>query len=108
MKTMRRLDATCIEIAAKLSNPEVSAEDRKKYEKELKERETLLMPLYHQVAVMFADLHDTPGRMQEKNVISVSQSMKLAHSCSFFFQKELLYEKKTVTRCDEFCKSLIN
>ena len=87
MKTMRRLDATCIEIAAKLSNPEVSAEDRKKYEKELKERETLLMPLYHQVAVMFADLHDTPGRMQEKNVISVSQ-IKFAHSCSFFFKKK--------------------
>lgn len=30
------------------------------------------MPIYHQVAVQFADLHDTPGRMLEKGVVSVS------------------------------------
>ena len=28
-----------------------------------------------QVSVQFADLHDTPGRMQEKGVISVSVSI---------------------------------
>ena len=38
----------------------------------LKEREEFLLPIYHQVAVQFADLHDTPGRMQEKGVINVS------------------------------------
>lgn len=35
------------------------------------EREEFLLPIYHQVAVQFADLHDTPGRMQEKGVITV-------------------------------------
>lgn len=30
--------------------------------------------MYHQVAVRFADLHDTPGRMQEKGVITVSRA----------------------------------
>lgn len=29
------------------------------------------MPIYHQVAVQFVELHDTPGRMQEKGVITV-------------------------------------
>lgn len=38
----------------------------------MKEREEFLIPIYHQVAVQFADLHDTPGRMQEKGVINVS------------------------------------
>lgn len=38
----------------------------------MKEREEFLTPIYHQVAVQFADLHDTPGRMQEKGVINVS------------------------------------
>ncbi|KFP52393.1 Acetyl-CoA carboxylase 2, partial [Cathartes aura] len=33
-------------------------------------REELLLPMYYQVAVHFADLHDTPGRMQEKGVIT--------------------------------------
>ena len=37
----------------------------------LQTREELLMPMYHQVAVYFADLHDTPGRMDEMGVISV-------------------------------------
>ena len=32
------------------------------------------MPMYHQVAVMFADLHDTAGRMQEKGCINVSNN----------------------------------
>lgn len=33
--------------------------------------------MYYQVAVHFADLHDTPGRMQEKGVITVSVEKRL-------------------------------
>lgn len=40
-------------------------------EAQLRAREEFLLPIYHQVAVQFADLHDTPGRMQEKGVITV-------------------------------------
>lgn len=54
--------------------PELSEEQRRELEKQLKAREDLLLPVYYQVAVRFADLHDTPGRMQEKGVITVSQS----------------------------------
>lgn len=53
--------------------PELSAAERKELESKLKEREEFLLPIYHQVAVQFADLHDTPGRMQEKGVINVSR-----------------------------------
>lgn len=52
--------------------PELSTAERKELENKLKEREEFLTPIYHQVAVQFADLHDTPGRMQEKGVINVS------------------------------------
>lgn len=52
--------------------PELSPAERKELENKLKEREEFLIPIYHQVAVQFADLHDTPGRMQEKGVINVS------------------------------------
>lgn len=54
--------------------PELSEAERKELEKQLKAREELLLPVYHQVAVRFADLHDTPGRMQEKGVITVSRA----------------------------------
>lgn len=52
--------------------PELSAAERKELENKLKEREEFLIPIYHQIAVQFADLHDTPGRMQEKGIINVS------------------------------------
>ena len=36
---------------------------------QIHQRELNLEPMYHQVAVQFADLHDTPERMLEKNAI---------------------------------------
>lgn len=47
-------------------------DERKKLQAELKKREEVLSPIYHTVAVQFADLHDTAGRMLAKGVISVS------------------------------------
>lgn len=38
-------------------------------ETRIKEMENVLLPIYHQVATNFADLHDTPGRMLQKRVI---------------------------------------
>ncbi|KAG8122669.1 hypothetical protein E2320_018249, partial [Naja naja] len=55
-----------------VGTPELNPAERKDLEAKLKEREEFLIPIYHQVAVQFADLHDTPGRMQEKGVITVS------------------------------------
>lgn len=62
----------CLCVCA--GTPELNVSERKELESKLKEREEFLLPIYHQVAVQFADLHDTPGRMQEKGVITVSLS----------------------------------
>uniref|UniRef100_A0A665X7M6 acetyl-CoA carboxylase n=1 Tax=Echeneis naucrates TaxID=173247 RepID=A0A665X7M6_ECHNA len=70
VKTMRRVDPVYMGLAERLGTPELSPPDRKDLETKLKEREEFLLPIYHQVAVQFADLHDTPGRMQEKGVIT--------------------------------------
>lgn len=69
-KTMWRIDPKCKQLVEQLNNPQISEEENKKLAAELKQRETLLMPMYHQVAVHFADLHDTPGRMDAVEVIS--------------------------------------
>ena len=69
---MHRLDAVCSNISRRAMATDISRTDRAALEQELKEREEQLLPIYHQVAVLFADLHDTPGRMQEKGCISVS------------------------------------
>ncbi|XP_030077913.1 acetyl-CoA carboxylase 1 isoform X2 [Microcaecilia unicolor] len=82
VKTMRRVDPVYIHLAERLGTPELSPAERKELETKLKEREEFLIPIYHQVAVQFADLHDTPGRMQEKGVITDVLEWK---SCRTFF-----------------------
>jgi acetyl-CoA carboxylase / biotin carboxylase 1 len=66
LKVMRRLDPTLLHLReqhATTSDPTLAAK--------IAEREAFLMPMYHQVAVHFADLHDLPERMHEKGVIQV-------------------------------------
>jgi len=70
-KTMHRLDQRCSSLSRQAMAADLSHADRTALEHELKKREEQLLPIYHQVAVLFADLHDTPGRMQEKGCISV-------------------------------------
>ncbi|NXH11449.1 ACACB carboxylase, partial [Bucco capensis] len=56
-------------------------------------REDLLLPIYYQVAVHFADLHDTPGRMQEKGVITDILEWKNARSFLYWRLRRLLLEE---------------
>jgi hypothetical protein len=64
---MRRLDPTLLNLKeqqALSSDPALVTAQT--------EREKFLLPMYHQVAVHFADLHDLPERMHEKGVIQVN------------------------------------
>ena len=68
VRTMDRCDPQRVKLVAELketADPEV----KKSVEKKLKEGESHLMGMYHQVALHFADLHDKPHRMLEKGVI---------------------------------------
>ncbi|NXR15784.1 ACACB carboxylase, partial [Semnornis frantzii] len=56
-------------------------------------REDLLLPIYYQVAVCFADLHDTPGRMQEKGVIADILEWRNARSFLYWRLRRLLLEE---------------
>lgn len=67
--TLKRADS---ELFCLKASPDLSDKECKELEAKLKAREEFLLPIYHQVAVQFVDLHDTPGRMQEKGVINVS------------------------------------
>ena len=73
LKAMERLDETYATLLKHSKQSGLTKEERELVERQLKAREDLLAPMYHQVAVHFADLHDTPGRMLEKAVISVSR-----------------------------------
>ncbi|XP_043910511.1 acetyl-CoA carboxylase 1 isoform X2 [Protopterus annectens] len=92
VKTMRRVDPTYIHLAERLGTPELNASERKELEMKLKEREEFLLPIYHQIAVRFADLHDTPGRMQEKGVITDVLEWKSSRTFFYWRLRRLLLE----------------
>ncbi|XP_072839289.2 acetyl-CoA carboxylase 2 isoform X2 [Pogona vitticeps] len=94
IKTMRRVDSTYARIAQQLGSPELSGTERKDLEKQLKAREDYLLPIFRQVAVQFADLHDTPGRMHEKGVISDILQWKNARAFFYWRLRRLLLEEE--------------
>eukprot|EP00798_Chlamydomonas_sp_ICE-L_P004930 gene4931-34701_t len=59
-KLMRRIDPEIKSLVAS-GSPDA--------DRQIKAREKALMPVYHQVARQFADMHDTPVRMLAKGVI---------------------------------------
>ena len=69
LKVIERSDAECIDILNKLNDKNRAPSEIKTLQDQLRKREEALLPVYHQVAVQFADLHDTADRMKEKNVV---------------------------------------
>ncbi|XP_043827164.1 acetyl-CoA carboxylase 2 isoform X2 [Dromiciops gliroides] len=92
IKTMRRIDSIYMKLVEQLGTEDLSEKDRKDLESKLKAREEHLLPVYHQVAVQFADLHDTPGRMQEKGVITDILEWKNARTFLYWRLRRLLLE----------------
>lgn len=68
LATMLRLDSTYAELKKKLED-KLEPEEHAKVAAELTKREKQLMPIYQQISVQFADLHDRTGRMIAKGVI---------------------------------------
>lgn len=71
-----------------------SHEEKKSIENELHERENQLMGMYHQVALSFADLHDTPVRMYEKNCIVEVVPWRTSRQFFYWLLKRRLYENR--------------
>ncbi|XP_006870497.1 PREDICTED: acetyl-CoA carboxylase 2 [Chrysochloris asiatica] len=92
IKAIRRIDPAYRKLIEQLGKSDLSDKDRKDLESQLKAREDLLLPIYHQVALHFADLHDTPGRMLEKGVISDILEWKTARTFLYWRLRRLLLE----------------
>lgn len=74
LETMARLDPTYATLKASLDDTGLSADERSDIKIRMTERETLLLPVYSQIALQFADLHDRAGRMKAKQTIRASLS----------------------------------
>ena len=69
---MERLDPTYRDLKAKTTDASLSAADVAAAKNDLAAREKVLYPLYMQIAIQFADLHDRPARMKAKGTIRES------------------------------------
>ncbi|ODM94341.1 Acetyl-CoA carboxylase [Orchesella cincta] len=90
LKSMHRLDPELQKLRTQLL--ECKPEDKVALEKVISEREQFLRPLYQQIAIHFADLHDTPERMQEKGVIQDIVPWKSARTVLYWRLRRLLLE----------------
>jgi len=81
--TAHRVDAKLQELDAQLKG--ASGEEAAKLKAAIAKREKLLHPVFHQIAVHFADLHDRPGRMMAKGVIR--SVVPWAESRRFFYTR---------------------
>lgn len=123
-KTINRLDAKCIELHKKISSETAKLQSKKEtefptgeltalkqtihaLEKELDAREKYLTPVYHQIAVQFADLHDTPGRMLNKQVISGVIDWRTSRKFFYWRLRRLLVQDHVVKQIKKNSKQEI-
>jgi acetyl-CoA carboxylase/biotin carboxylase 1 len=69
LDTMARLDPTYAALRKQLAEKGLSKEETDAIKKKMTARESQLLPVYAQISVQFADLHDRAGRMKAKGVI---------------------------------------
>jgi acetyl-CoA carboxylase/biotin carboxylase 1 len=81
--TIHRLDKKYIQLAKDLARQDLNHEQKLDIQKQMEKRTQLLIPVYTHVAIQFADLHDTPGRMKAKGVIS--NTVNWSHARKFFY-----------------------
>lgn len=83
LETMARNDPTYGALKRKLNDPATPQDQLQTIKAEMNEREKLLLPIYGQIAIQFADLHDRSGRMQAKGVIR--QALRWQNARRFFY-----------------------
>ncbi|CAG8472312.1 12933_t:CDS:2 [Cetraspora pellucida] len=93
ISTMERLDETYRKLKKSLEDPLKTEVEKTKIEILLKAREQELLPVYSQIALQFAELHDTPGRMKAKNAIRKILEWKNARRFFYWRVKRRLNEE---------------
>lgn len=83
LATMERLDPIYGDLKRKHADPALSREEQAAVKAKMTERENLLLPVYAQISIQFADLHDRAGRMMAKGAIRMP--LKWTNARRFFY-----------------------
>lgn len=107
LDTMARLDPTYGDLRKQLADKSLSQEQANAVKAKMTERENLLLPVYTQVSLQFADLHDRAGRMKAKNVIRDSLKWREARRFFYWRVRRRLNEEYIVKRMTAASKNPI-
>ncbi|CUM66038.1 uncharacterized protein PRCAT00003692001 [Priceomyces carsonii] len=91
LTTMERLDPEYADLKSKLAT--TSGDDHSHISAKLVAREQALYPIYSQISVQFADLHDRTGRMLAKGVIKKEIPWETARRFFFWRLRRRLNEE---------------
>ncbi|KAI7904359.1 acetyl-CoA carboxylase [Cokeromyces recurvatus] len=95
LATMARLDTTYGSLKKQLSEEGKSEEEKASIKTKLEAREQELLPVYQQISIQFADLHDRSGRMMAKGVIRKALDWRRARHYFYWRVRRRLCEEYT-------------
>ncbi|QPG73096.1 acetyl-coenzyme-A carboxylase [Brettanomyces nanus] len=101
VKTIDRLDDQCREWSLRLLSAELSEEEKTEVTEKLNARHAHLLPIYRQVSIQFADLHDRSGRMLAKGAIRKELEWTEARRFFFWRARRRLNEEYLIKRIAE-------
>nr|CAG8435070.1 14004_t:CDS:2 [Entrophospora candida] len=93
LSIIERLDEPYRNLKKSLEDPKLSDNQKEEIKMILDAREHELLSIYSQVALQFADLHDTPGRMKAKDTIRKALEWKNARRFFYWRLKRRLHEE---------------
>lgn len=96
LDTMARLDPTYGELRRALEDTSRSKEELTEIRTKMAAREEKLLPVYLQIALQFADLHDRAGRMEAKKTIRQPLVWKDARRFFYWRLRRRLSEEQIV------------
>jgi acetyl-CoA carboxylase/biotin carboxylase 1 len=107
-ETMKRLDPECAKLETEIreATSATSCAQLEALKEKLKQRQAKLLPVYQQIAVSFAALHDTPSRMLAK--ACVNGIIPWADSRQFLYWRlrRRLFEDQIIARLAQAVPSM--
>jgi acetyl-CoA carboxylase/biotin carboxylase 1 len=98
LDTMARLDTAYGELRRALGDTSLTKEQLSEIKSKMAAREEQLLPVYMQIALQFADLHDRAGRMEAKNTIRKPLQWQNARRFFYWRLRRRLSEELIVKR----------
>uniref|UniRef100_A0A5K3FW46 Carboxyl_trans domain-containing protein n=1 Tax=Mesocestoides corti TaxID=53468 RepID=A0A5K3FW46_MESCO len=98
--TMHRLDDVCkshlLDLHISKAGPFYLSAFAQLVNDRLEERHEKLLPIYQKVALQFADLHDTPGRLMARGLVSACVEWRSSRAFFFALLARRLLEQEAV------------